>query len=625
VILTTLVAAVALGITAQVLAERFQIPAILPLLTLGILLGPSGMKLFEPHSLGGTLEVLIHLGVAIILFEGGLSLDPARLRDVGAPVRNLLTIGVAVTGIGAAVVAHELAGLTWPVAALFGAVVTVTGPTVIVPLLRHMIAPRDVKTVLLSEGLIIDPIGAVLAYLVLQWIERVDIPLRYIATELIELSLVGIILGFVAGALAKLIVRSRVVTGELRNLSILALLMVCYLVAEERAPQSGILAAMVMGFTMSASELPDLNSVKAFKGQLTTLVISVLFILLAGQLKLGPIAALGWTGAAIVAALVFIVRPLSVVLSVWPSHMGWRERTVLAMTAPRGIVAAAVASLAARQMDNLGLAGGSTMEGLVYLTILVTGAWSTLMAVVLPRALGYASDPSRRRAVFIGANALTEALATRISASGRLTIAIDAVPWRLDRFRDAGISVVPGDARDSITYEEAGVERDSLVFAATTNDELNLIVAELAHAEFGVEHPVVALQTPPHEFGRRSRAWMDLLGGRALAIPRWISHLENGQARLLDVALDDEAAWKTLRDVLREHGNVVVPLLGWVGGEPSAAVENDRLADYDLITLVVEDGHASALLEPLVVPMPSLERPPIGPAAGGSPPRDSTS
>jgi NhaP-type Na+/H+ or K+/H+ antiporter len=604
VILTTLVAAIALGITAQILAERFQIPAILPLLVLGILLGPSGMGLFEPHSLGGTLEVLIHLGVAIILFEGGLSLDPARLRDVGAPVRNLLTIGVVVTGVGATYLAHELAGLDWPVAALFGAVMTVTGPTVIVPLLRHMIAPRDVKTVLMSEGLIIDPIGAVLAYLVLQWIERVDIPLRFLATELIELSLVGIILGFVAGALAKLVVRSRLVTGELRNLTILAILMVCYLVAEERAPQSGILAAMVMGFTMSASELPDLNSVKAFKGQLTTLVISVLFILLAGQLKLGPITALGWTGGAIVAGLMFIVRPLAVLLSVWPSHFGWRERSVLAMTAPRGIVAAAVASLAARQMDNMGLVGGSTMEGLVYLAILVTGAWSTVMAVVLPRVLGYAGDPTRRRAVFVGANALTEALARRIAASGRMTLAIDAVPWRLDRFREAGIHVVSGDARDSVTYEEAGVERDSLVITATTNDELNLIVAELAHAEFGVEHPVVALQLPPDEFGRRSRAWMDLLGGRALAIPRWISHLENHQARLVDAELPDDEAVAMLREVLREHGGDIVPLLGWIGDEPAADVGAERLADYDVVTLLAADGRGLDQLQPIVVDAP---------------------
>ena len=624
-ILTTLVAAVALGIAAQVLAERFQIPAILPLLVLGILLGPSGMGLFEPHSLGGTLEVLIHLGVAIILFEGGLSLDPARLRDVGAPVRNLLTVGVAVTGVGAAVVAHELAGLTWPVAALFGAVMTVTGPTVIVPLLRHMIAPRDVKTVLLSEGLIIDPIGAVLAYLVLQWIERADIPLRFLATELIELSLVGIILGFVTGALAKLVVRSRVVTGELRNLSILALLMVCYLVAEERAPQSGILAAMVMGFTMSASELPDLNSVKAFKGQLTTLVISVLFILLAGQLKLAPIAALGWTGAAIVAALMFVVRPLSVALSVWPSHFGWRERTVLAMTAPRGIVAAAVASLAARQMDNLGLVGGSIMEGLVYLAILVTGAWSTVMAVVLPKVLGYADDPTRRRAVFVGANALTEALARRIAASGRVTLAIDAVSWRLDRFRKAGIATVSGDARDSITYEEAGVERDSLVIAATTNDELNLIVSELAHAEFGVEHPVVALQRPPDEFGRRSRAWMDLLGGHALAIPRWISHLENGQARLIDVEVAEADAVTILRDAIREHGNDLVPLIGWIGDEPSAAIGADRLGDYDVVTLLATEGRAHDLLQPLVVAAPDGGTGDTAVAAGDAASRDAGS
>jgi NhaP-type Na+/H+ or K+/H+ antiporter len=148
-ILTTLVAAVALGIAGQIVAERFQLPAILPLLVLGIFCGPFGLGFVHPAALGEALEALIHLGVAIILFEGGLSLDPNRLARVGAAVRNLLTIGVAVTGFGSAAAAHWVVGMPWATAALFGAIVTVTGPTVVVPLLRHMIAPREVKTILL--------------------------------------------------------------------------------------------------------------------------------------------------------------------------------------------------------------------------------------------------------------------------------------------------------------------------------------------------------------------------------------------------------------------------------------------------------------------------------------------
>ena len=183
--------------------------------------------------------------------------------------------------------------------------------------------------------------------------------------------------------------------------------------------------------------------------------------------------------------------------------------------------------------------------------------------------------------------------------------------------------MVSGDARDSVTYEEAGVERDSLVITATTNDELNLIVAELAHAEFGVEHPVVALQLPPDEFGRRSRAWMDLLGGRALAIPRWISHLENKQAQLVDLELADDDALATLREVLREHGADIVPLLGWIGDEPSADVAHDRLADYEILTVLAEDGRGRDQLQPLVVAAPDGASSVSGTHSDG--PRDATS
>jgi NhaP-type Na+/H+ or K+/H+ antiporter len=597
-ILTTFVAAVALGIAGQVIAERFQLPAILPLLLLGILCGPGGIGLVHPAAFGDALEALIHLGVAIILFEGGLSLDPNRLAKVGVPVRNLLTIGVAVTAVGAAWLAHTLTGMSWSASALFGAVVTVTGPTVIVPLLRHMIAPREVKTILVSEGLIVDPIGAILAYVVLAWIQRAGIPFRELVGALATLAASGIILGFATGALARLVLRSRVVSGELRNLSILALVMVCYLAAEHQAHQSGILAAMVMGFTISAAELPDLVSVKAFKGQLTILLISVLFILLSAQLDLGGVFDLGWRGVLVVAGLIVLVRPVAVALSIWPPQLEWRGRVMIGLTAPRGIVAAAVASLGARQMSSAGIAGGAAMEGLVYLAILATGAWSTLVALVLPRVLGFTTDPTRRRAVLVGANALSDVLARHLAAAARTTLVIDAVSWRLDRFRAAGLLAVVGDARDASVYEDAGVERDSLVVAATTNDELNLLVAELVRAEFGVEHPVVAIQSPPDELGRRSRAWVDLLGGGATDVPRWIRRIENEQVTELTIDPTASEATAALHAAEQELPTGVLRLIGYQGDEPALEVGDDRLGQLDRLTLLVTEGRPHDLLRP---------------------------
>lgn len=594
--MTTVVAAVALGILAQVMAERLRLPAILPLLLLGMAFGPHAAGLFDPDSLGGVLEVFIHLGVAIVLFEGGLTLDFSHLVREREPVRNLLTIGVLVTGAGAAWAAHALAGMPWPTAALFGAIMTVTGPTVIVPLLRHMIVPRRVKTILISEGLIIDPVGAVLAYLVLQWIQRSGVPVREMAGEVVLLVLTGAVLGFAAGALAKFFLKTRFVSGELRNLVVLAILMVGYLGAERQASQSGILAAVVMGITVAADELPDLVSLRAFKGQVTALVISVLFILLAGELDLGSIVALGLGGWSVVAILIFLVRPLAVALSVWPSMAGARDRLVLAMTAPRGIVAAAVASLAARDLAGRGIEGAHAMEGLVYLSILATGAWATAGAVVLPRLLGYLTDPSRRRAVLVGENALTTALGHALRRLDWAVVVIDTVPWRLERARAAGFETVLGDARDAITHEEAGVEADTRVVAGTTNDELNLLVTELVHHEFHVSHPIAVLQRPPEELGRRSRAWLDLLGGRAIDVPRWLRMIEGGQVEEMELDLGREGTARLLLQTERSHPNDVLRLLAVSGGRPRFGVSGEPREEWERLVVLVARGQAEEML-----------------------------
>ena len=588
-VLQTLVAALVLGMGAQMLAERLRIPAILPLLLFGIGAGPYGLGWFDPHSLGEVFEVFVHLGVAIILFEGGLSLDLQRLARVGRTVRNLLTIGVVVTGVGAAWLAHGAAGVPWEVAALFGAIVTVTGPTVIVPLLRQMIAPSEVKTVLVSEGLIVDPIGAVLAYLVLQWIQHTGIPLAELSTEVATLLAVGALVGFGFGSAAsRLLLRGRKVSAGLRNPAILAAVLACYLFAESFAAQSGILAVVVMGLTISGDDLPDLLELRSFKEELTVLLISMLFVLLAGNLDPLPVLALGWRGALVVGGLIVLVRPLSVFLSVWPGSLTGRERVLLALTAPRGIVAAAVASLVAAELTAGGIDGGSVLEGLVYLTILATGVFSTLGAIVLPKVLGWVDDPSRRRTVLVGAHPIAGILARELANRGRNVVVADIVPWRLESFREDGFTTVCGDARDAATYEEAGVERDTTLVAMTTNDALNLLVAETVRSEFGVEHPVVCLKEPPDELGRRSRAWIDLLGGRAVNLQAWISDYADGKVEVITLGPEEEDRWQRLRELEKTRPDDVLRLVGWAGDEPIFKLLEAGADDLESITVLVE-------------------------------------
>lgn len=604
-VLQTIVVAIFLGILAQVVAHRFKLPAILPLLLAGMAAGPYGLKLFDPAALGPVLEVIIHLGVAVILFEGGLSLDPRQLRQVSGSIRNLLLVGSFVTLVGAAWLAHELTAISWSTAALFGAIVTVTGPTVIAPLLRHMIAPRRVRTILLSEGLMIDPIGAVLAYLVLQWIERSSsgLGLQDLGIEILTLFATGAVLGYVAGALSNFVVRYRHMAEELRNLVILALLLLCFMVAEHEAPQSGIVAAVVMGFTMSAARAADLNPLKHFKGQLTVLIISVLFILLSGQLDLTSMGRLGWRGLAVVAGLIFLVRPLAVLLSIPRKELDWKEKTVLAFSAPRGIVAAAVASLSAIQLRSDGASvEAATLEGLVYLVILVTCTWATVMASLLPRLLGYVGDPSRRRIVIVGAHLFTARLARLWQEQGWTTVVIDGAPGKLGEMRRQKITGVRGDARDASTYEEAGLERDSLVLALTPNDELNLLVAELVREEFSIEHPVVALHQRSAEFGQQRRAWVDLFCGRELDIAYWSHELAEGDAELVTETLDfDDEKMITFRAMLREEPENLFMVCGWLDGAPVFRWSSETLGELDKVTLLVRKNSLetfSALMGP---------------------------
>ncbi len=591
-ILETIVGAIFLGILAQVLAGRYKLPAILPLLLFGMAAGPFGLKLLEPSALGHGLEVIIHLGVAVILFEGGLSLDLRQLRQVSVPVRNLLTLGTLVTGVGAASLAHLLTGVSWATAALFGAIVTVTGPTVIAPLLRHMVAPKKVRTILVTEGLIIDAIGAVLAYFVLLWIERAGLDLRSLAMELLTLGGTGAILGFAAGSLAVLVIRYRHMSDELRNLVILALLLGGFLLAERQAPQSGILASVVMGLTVSSAKTANLSPLKAFKGQLTVLLISVLFILLSGQLNLGTVRQLGLEGLAVVAGLILLVRPLSVFLSIPPRHLDLKQRVLLAFTAPRGIVAAAVASLSAIQLRAAGKSDdAAVLEGLVYLVIVVTCTWATVMASLLPRWLGYVDDPSRRRMILVGASPLAAAFARSFGTEGWTPVVIDSVPAKLAPLRDRQITAISGDAREASTYERAGVERDSHVLALTPNDELNLLIAELVREEFGVEHPAVILQRPSAEFGQLRRAWVDLLSHQQFDVHRWNRRLEDGEASIETVELaESEDQQHAFRSLLRERPEDVVLLCTWAGSRPSFEWSEEEEEDLGRVTLLCAAG-----------------------------------
>ena len=368
-----IVIAVLAGITAQVLGEYFKVPSIVFLLLLGVLLGADGIGWLNPHELGVGLEVIVALSVAIILFEGGLNLELRELGRVSSSLRNLVTIGTLCTLIGGGMAAHWLAEFPWSIAFLYASLVVVTGPTVIGPLLRHVEVDRKVATILEGEGVLIDPVGAILAVVVLDTILNRDaVPMEIVTGLALRLG-VGALIGAAGAWLLGLILKnSNFLSEELKNLVVLAGVWALFGLAQNIRDESGLMATVVAGIVLRASSIPEERMLRRFKGQLTVLCVSVLFILLAADLSIASIFALGWGSLGAVLALMFMVRPTSITFCTWDSDLNWRQKAFLAWIAPRGIVSASVASLFSILLTQKGINGGDSIKALVFLTIMMT-------------------------------------------------------------------------------------------------------------------------------------------------------------------------------------------------------------------------------------------------------------
>lgn len=534
--LLTIAWATAAGLLAQVLAHRWKIPAIVPLLLFGVALGPSGLGVIRPAALGSGLPVIVKLAVAVILFEGALSLRLRDLQRAMREVRNLVTIGVLVTWVGATLAAWGIAHLSFAVAVVFGALVTVTGPTVVQPLLRRVALPRRVKTVLEGEAILIDPIGAVLAVAV------VDIVLGLTGARPIGVAsgawgyvgrlLVGAGVGAAgAFALSFLLKRRGLIPADLVNLVSLAAVWTVFGIAEGLQSEAGIMAAVVMGLVMQRGAVPEERRLRRFKEQLTVLGISLVFVLLAAALPLRVVVAEGWAGVATVAVLMFVVRPASAALSLRKSPLSWRERAFIAWIAPRGIVAASVASLFALALSDAGIAEGERVLAITFLTIAMTVTLQGLTAAPFSRLLGLHSLAGKG-VVIVGAGPLALRLAQVLRERGRPVMMLDRNPYLVEHARSLGFDAIAGNALDENVLEDADVDEAETFVAVTTNAEVNALAAHLAHDAFGVARSYPALGHPSRGAGPRllERVGGRIAFGRPIDVRAWDEALARGEA-----------------------------------------------------------------------------------------------
>lgn len=496
----TLSLALAAGIISQILAHHLRIPGIVLLLAAGFLLGPEVLGLIDPSVLGHTKHEVVGFAVAVILFEGGLNLDLRRLRREALPIRRFITFGAAITLLGGAVASHVALEWSWSLAVLFGSLVIVTGPTVITPLLRRIRVDRQLETILSAEGVFIDAIGAILAVVALEIVVQGPTG-ESLAQGLISPPvrlLVGITLGLAGGGLLTLLIRvESLIPDGMQNTFSLAWAVALYHVSNVVVPETGIAAVIAAGLLVgNTTAAPSLRELKEFKEQVTVLLIGLLFVLLAADVALDDMVDLGTGGILVVAALMFLVRPLSVVASTRGSNLTWRQQAFLAWVAPRGIVAAAISSLFADRMAEAGMEGGDALRALVFLviagTVVLQGASASLVARILgvrrPRDRGYA---------ILGANPLARLLARRLQAAGEEIVILDANQDSTEEAQAEGLQVVFGNAAEKRVMLSAKIESRRGIVGLLTNSAQNLLFAQKGQEEGGAHRAWVALQRGP--------------------------------------------------------------------------------------------------------------------------------
>ena len=581
-----IVITVVAGITAQVIAEYLKVPSIVFLLIFGIALGSDGWEILHPQSLGIGLEVLVALSVAIILFEGGLSLSGRELGRVSGSLRNLVTLGTSITLIGGGMAAHWLGEFPWPIAFLYASLVVVTGPTVIGPLLKQVAVDRRVATLLEGEGVLIDPVGAILAVVVLNTIiDSHSRPMEIITGLTLRLG-IGAAIGIAGGGLLSFIIKTcNFLTFELKNLVVLAGVWGLFGLSQFSRSESGLMAVVMAGIVLKAAAVPDERLLRRFKGQLTTLCVSVLFILLAADLSIASVIALGWGSVLTVLVLMLVVRPLSVALCTLKSDLNWRHKLFIAWVAPRGIVSASVASLFAILLTRAGINGGEAIKALVFLTILMTVFIQGLTARWVAKGLKITSSAATG-AVIVGCNPLGRLIGCLFQEQGENVVLIDTDARACEQAEEDGLTVLQSSALDTKILQEAGIESMGTFLVLTNNSEVNLVLAQRASEEFHPPRVLAAFAgTPNPDKNKVNQVFLP-----SFSVKEWNQYLDDNQIKLGKTIFkgNDLSEQQTRLTKLIENGELL-PLLLRRDNSLQVVTEREEWRTGDELIYILRD------------------------------------
>ena len=511
---------IALGVVAQVLASAFEVPSIIFYLAAGIALGPEGAALITPESFGDALPAIVGLAVAVIVFEGAFHLRIDRIREAPAATVRLVTLGAAIALVGTAVVVRFALGTGWPLAFLIGALLVATGPTVITPILNVVPVRDRVAAALETEGIVNDVSAAITAIVVFEVLNPTADSAGLLADFTSRLG-TGVIVGLVVAGVVYYILRSIDLSpGDApRNarLLVLAGALVAYAVANAQLSEAGVAAVATAGMVLGNADIPYEEEVASFKGDITLLVLSFVFIALAALLDFDVLVDLGLPGLAVVAAVALVIRPFLVFVSTFGGRFTTREQVFMSAVGPRGIIPASVATLFAVELRNEAavlreeaatvaepeaselLAEAATLGGqadvlvgTVFLVILATVAFEGGLARYIAEYL----DVIPMRVIIVGGGKTGRALADRLEDRGENVVIVEKDQDVVEQRRNQGYKVEWGDGTDTEVLRSAGSDNAKVVVAATGDDDANLLVAQLSKSSFDVEKVIAKVNNP---------------------------------------------------------------------------------------------------------------------------------
>ncbi len=494
-----------LGILAQWAAWKLGIPAILPLILIGLFVGPfstylseDGNKWIEPvwngtHGLfpGERLFNFVSLAISLILFEGGLTLKKEELKNVGPVIYKLITLGSFITLITAGIAAHFVIGLNWSISFLFSSLIVVTGPTVIAPILRNLPIKKDLSTILKWEGILIDPIGALIAVLVFEFItvgsQMGSSYTREALIEFIKIIVTGFSVGFTSAYAFTLALKNKLIPHYLLNAVVLALVLGVFVLSDLFAHESGLLSVVIMGMVLGNMKLDALKDIFYFKETISILLISILFILLSANIDMSDLELIfNWKTLILFAIVVLIIRPLGVFLSSMNSTLKQNEKIFISWVGPRGIVAAGIASLFGIKLTMQGYEDANFITPLVFMVVLGTvllNATTARMVAKITKVLLTKSEGI----LIVGASEPSRLIASYLIKNDRRVVLIDSNPKHIQVAKDMNLEAIECDIFADDLLEDIELNDIGYLLALTGSTTINNYAMAKFSPYFGEE------------------------------------------------------------------------------------------------------------------------------------------